>query len=102
MNVLMISPGFPDEMPNFTRGLAEVGARVFGVGDQHPGALPEEVRAALSDYLRVDSLWEEEAVVDAVRKWLSGRQLRDPQCSTGNRWQATVAPALPARVCSLC
>ena len=27
MNVLMISPGFPNEMPLFARGLAEVGAR---------------------------------------------------------------------------
>ena len=27
MNVLLISPGFPVEMPQFTRGLAEVGAR---------------------------------------------------------------------------
>lgn len=80
MNVLMISPGFPDEMPNFTRGLAEVGARVLGVGDQAPGALPELVRAALSDYLQVQSLWEEEAVVEAVRRWLAGRPLDRIEC----------------------
>ena len=34
MNVLIISPGYPADMPEFTRGLAECGARVFGVGDQ--------------------------------------------------------------------
>ena len=28
--VLMISPGYPVEMSYFTRGLAEVGARVIG------------------------------------------------------------------------
>ena len=39
MNVLMISPGFPDEMPLFTRGLAEIGASVFGIGDQPQAAL---------------------------------------------------------------
>ena len=80
MNVLMISPGFPDEMPNFTSGLAEVGARVFGVGDQPPAALPERVRAALHDYLRVDDLWDEDAVVDSVRRWLSGRALDRIEC----------------------
>ena len=30
MRVLMISPGFPTEMPLFTRGLARVGAEVYG------------------------------------------------------------------------
>ena len=54
MNVLMISPGFPDEMPRFTRALAAVGARVIGLGDQPEGALLPEVREALtSDVLQV-------------------------------------------------
>ena len=34
MNVLFLSPGFPAEMPRFARGLAGVGARVYGVGEQ--------------------------------------------------------------------
>ncbi|MFT4540816.1 MAG: carbamoylphosphate synthase large subunit [Planctomycetota bacterium] len=80
MNVLMISPGFPDEMPNFTRALAEVGANVLGVGDQPIGAMEDSVRAALSDYLRVDSLWKEESVVEQVREWLAGRQLDRVEC----------------------
>ena len=57
MNILILSPGYPGEMPQFTRGLAEVGANVFGVGDQHPGALPESVQRNLSAYLPVRSLW---------------------------------------------
>ena len=32
--VLMISPGYPAEMPFFTRGLARAGAQVIGAGDQ--------------------------------------------------------------------
>ena len=40
MNVLMISPGYPAEMAFFTRGLAQAGARVIGLGDQSPDALP--------------------------------------------------------------
>ena len=57
MNILILSPGYPAEMPQFTRGLAEVGAKVFGVGDQGPGALPELVQRHLSGYLPVRSLW---------------------------------------------
>ena len=33
MNIVMLSPGYPAEMAYFTRALAEVGARVIGVGD---------------------------------------------------------------------
>ncbi len=69
MNVLMFSPGFPAEMPFFTRGLARVGARVLGLGDQPPEMLPEAARASLADYLRVPSLFDEEAVIAAVRQW---------------------------------
>ena len=31
MKVLMISPGFPAQMPEFTRGLAQIGAEVYGL-----------------------------------------------------------------------
>ena len=40
--VLMISPGYPAEMPFFVRGLASTGARVVGVGDQPVDALPAD------------------------------------------------------------
>ena len=30
MNVLLLSSGYPADMPEFTPGLAEVGARAFG------------------------------------------------------------------------
>jgi hypothetical protein len=75
MNVLMISPGFPDDMPLFTRGLGEVGASVLGLGDQPVAALPAGVRACLTDYLQVKNLWDESAVVAEVRGWLRGRRL---------------------------
>jgi len=69
MNVLFISPGYPAEMPHFTKALAAIGARVYGIGDQPEAALPDDVRRALSGYLRLPSLWDEEAVVAAVTKW---------------------------------
>ncbi len=75
MNVLFLSPGFPAEMPLFVRGLAQVGAKVFGVGDQPPQALPAEARQGLADYLQVQSLGDENATIQAVRNWLRGRSI---------------------------
>ena len=62
MNVLMLSPGYPAEMPHFARGLAAVGARVIGLGDQPAQALPEMARAsARAPTCSVPALWDEEA-----------------------------------------
>ena len=47
MNIVMLSPGYPAEMAHFTRALAAVGARVVGVGDQPPHALPPEIVAGM-------------------------------------------------------
>jgi hypothetical protein len=81
MDVLMFSPGFPAEMPYFTRGLAEVGARVWGLGDQPLGSLPDVARHALSGYLRVDRLWDVEAVLRDLRRWHEGpRSLDRVEC----------------------
>jgi hypothetical protein len=78
--VLFLSPGYPAEMPLFTRGLAQVGARVLGVGDQPQSALPEEARAGLADYLQVANLWDEQAVLTSVRGWLRGRAVERVEC----------------------
>ena len=80
MNVILISPGFPAEMPLFTRGLAEVGARVFGVGDTPQGALDPGVRSALSAYLQVKDLWQEEAVVAEVKRFVGKHTIDRIEC----------------------
>ena len=69
MSVLMISPGYPTEMQFFTRGLARVGARVIGLGDQPEAALAPIVRECLAGYLRVGNLWDEAAVAEEVRRF---------------------------------
>jgi biotin carboxylase len=66
MNVLMISPGFPREMRYFTRGLAEVGAKVVGLGDQPQAALEEPARSSLSAYVQVRSWQDEDAILAQV------------------------------------
>ncbi len=80
MNVLMFSPGFPAEMPWFTRGLARVGARVLGLGDQPPEMLPEAARESLSDYLRVRNLFDEAGVVEEVKRWAQRRRIDRVEC----------------------
>ncbi len=80
MNILLISPGYPGDMPQFTRGLAEAGATVLGVGDQPTGALPDLVRQALSGYLQVHSLWQEQQVAEELRAWLRGKRLDRVEC----------------------
>ena len=66
MNVLFLSPGFPDEMNWFTEGLAAVGARVFGVGEQPAATRKERCRQSLTAYLQVRSIMDEASVVAEV------------------------------------
>ena len=80
MYVLMISPGYPQEIPYFTRALAWAGARVLGVSDQPEGALPHEARSNLAAYLQVPNLQDEDAVVEAVRRWTSPVRVDKVEC----------------------
>lgn len=74
MNVLMISPGYPPEMPYFTRGLAAAGASVIGVGDQLSSEVPAMARDALARYIPVGSLAAGDAVAATIREL--ARQVR--------------------------
>lgn len=72
MDVIFLSPAWPLEMPAYPVALRDAGARVHGVGDSAPGALPGHLRAALSSYLQVPSLGDTQAVraqvLDAMRR----------------------------------
>ncbi len=80
MNVLMIAPGYPWEMMWFTRGLARVGAQVIGLGDTPAGALPEVAREALAAYIHAPKLWDEEAVVELVRRHPAAGAIERVEC----------------------
>jgi biotin carboxylase len=80
MNILIISPGYPADMPEFTRGLAETGARVIGVGDQGPGSLPDLVKSSLRDYIRVPSLWQTGDVIAEIHRQLRGQSIDRVEC----------------------
>lgn len=75
MRVLLLSPGYPLEMIGFARGLAEVGAQVWGVGDTPREELPGHVRPALVDYLTVPRILDEHDVMNRVSDWLRGKSI---------------------------
>jgi formate-dependent phosphoribosylglycinamide formyltransferase (GAR transformylase) len=55
-------------MADFTRGLAQCGARVIGLGEHTAGSLPWAVKQSLSAYLHVQSLSDTESVLATVRE----------------------------------
>jgi len=75
MKVVFLAPSYPPEMQQYIRGLAEVGAEVYGVGDAPAQALPAELKRHLHDYLQVPRLLAEADVVDRVHAWLRGREV---------------------------
>ncbi len=60
-------------MQQYTRGLAELGHEVYGVGDSPKEALPEHMKRYLYAYLQVPRILDEDDVMDRVSKWLAGR-----------------------------
>jgi biotin carboxylase len=66
--VMLVSPGYPGEMPFFTRGLARAGLRVIGVGDQPVHALPEMAREHLAEYWQIPSFADEWGIVQEVMR----------------------------------
>ncbi|HSM59571.1 MAG TPA: hypothetical protein VK849_02185 [Longimicrobiales bacterium] len=80
MNVLMISPGFPNEMQYFTRGLAAVGAKVVGLGDQAESQLPDVARRSLSAYLHVPTFQDEGTIIEQVARFASRSPLHRVEC----------------------
>lgn len=80
MNVIMIAPGYPGEMPYFCRGLTQHGARVYGLSDVPEADLPQMARDHLAGYLRVPNLVDEDAVVRAVLAGVGSHQMHRVVC----------------------
>ena len=68
MNVLFLAPNYPVEMQDFTRGLAEVGARVYGIGDGPVRSLVPKVHRSLAAY-RQAQLFDRDATLAAARSF---------------------------------
>ena len=68
MNILVIQPGFPAEIPYFVRGLARMGARVIGIGDQPQSMLTDVAKEGLAAYVRTPEVWNADAVIRALKQ----------------------------------
>jgi biotin carboxylase len=75
MRVVFLSPAYPPEMIQYTRGLAEVSAEVYGIGDTPRSALPAEVKLHLHDYLQVPGILDEDDVIERATQWLRGKSI---------------------------
>jgi biotin carboxylase len=75
MKVVFLAPHYPPEMIQYTRGLVEVGATVYGIGDTPQVALPKPLKRYLADYLQVPSIMNEADVVARAHAWLRGRHV---------------------------
>lgn len=74
--VLMLTPGFPGEMPFFTRGLSLQGATVLGIANGPAHDLPEIARRHLSGYLQVSDLFTNTAsAIAQIRRWVGDRPI---------------------------
>ena len=90
MNIVFLGPAFPPEMREFTRGLAEAGASVLGVGDGPPDP---RIVPYLKAYLRVPSLVRGPDVVNRVLHWTRNEPIHNV---VGN-WEPTMLAAAQLR-----
>lgn len=65
MNVVFISPHFPPNWTWFCHALADAGANVLGIGDSPVGALSEDLRDCLADYLYIPDMQSRDAMTRA-------------------------------------
>lgn len=93
MKAVFLAPSYPPEMQQYTRGLAEVGVDVYGVGDQPAAALPAHLKRHLHDYLQVPRLLDDDDVVARVHTWLRGREVDRVLCN----WEVMVLTAAKLR-----
>jgi len=68
MHVLFVEPAFPRNQREFVRALAEVGARVTGIGEAPKESLDGELREWLDAYEQVPSVTHEPSLLETVRR----------------------------------
>jgi biotin carboxylase len=91
--VLLIGCAWPAELTYFARGLARVGARVFGIDGVPESHLPPHARESLSGYLQVSSLFDEQVAVDEILRWAGTRRFDRVE----TLWEPTVLLAARLR-----
>jgi hypothetical protein len=91
MNVVFLSPHFPPGMYLYVQQLKAAGATVLGIADVAYESLRPELRAALTEYYRVDDLDSIDALIRAVGHFTHGHGKIDRLESLNEYWLATDA-----------
>jgi len=68
VHVLFVEPCFPSYQMKFVHALAEVGARVTGIGERPIHALPQSTKSHLHRYEQVGNVCDETQLFQAVRR----------------------------------
>ena len=66
MNVIFISPNYPEDRWRYIHALRGLGVNVLGIGDAVEENFPHGLQGCLTDYYRVDDLHDYDAVYRAV------------------------------------
>ncbi|HEY9838863.1 MAG: acetyl-CoA carboxylase biotin carboxylase subunit family protein [Candidatus Sericytochromatia bacterium] len=70
LNVVALSPHFPQNFTHFWLRLREAGARVLGIADTPWEELPSDLRQALTEYYRVEDLHMTDRLEEACRHFI--------------------------------
>ncbi len=85
MNVVFISPHFPQTYSHFCAGLKADGVNVLGIADAPYGELTDELRSSLTDYYQVRNLEDYDEVYRAVA-WFAHRYGRIDWIESNNEY----------------
>ena len=85
MNVIFISPHFPQTYAHFCSGLRANGANVLGIADAPWHELSDELRGALTDYYKVNNLEDYDEVYRAVA-WFAHKYGRIDWIESNNEY----------------
>ncbi len=66
MNVIFISPNYPEDRWRYVHALRGLGVNVLGIGDAVEEEFPHGLKGCLTDYYRVEDLHDYDAVYRAV------------------------------------
>ncbi|HEY9069083.1 MAG TPA: carboxylate--amine ligase [Candidatus Ozemobacteraceae bacterium] len=86
MNFVFLSPHFPPNFYLFPVGLARAGARVLGIGEASWEELRPELKEAMAEYYRVESMNDYDQVVRAMGYFIHHHGLMDRIESHNEHW----------------
>lgn len=93
MNIIFISPNYPEDRWRYVNALRGLGVNVFGIGDAVEESFPHGLKGCLNDYYRVDDLSNYDAVYRAVA-YLSYKYGRSDAIESLNDYWAPLEASL--------